>query len=131
MNGAPMNGAQMNDFGQLAQRYIDAWNETDPANRRRLIETTWAVDGRYVDPLADVQGHAAIDATLAAVQAQFPGLTFALAGPVDAHHDQARFSWELGPAGGEALVIGFDVAERDADGRLSLVLGFLDKVPAA
>jgi hypothetical protein len=120
----------MHDFDQLAQRYIDTWNETDPASRRRLIEATWAADGRYVDPLADARGHDAIDATLAAVQAQFPGLTFALAGPVDAHHDQARFTWELAPAGAEALVVGFDVAERDADGRLSLVLGFLDKVPS-
>src|ERR1700730_1867050 len=127
MNGAPMNGAPMNDFGQLAQRYIDAWNETDPAIRRRLIETTWAAGGRYVDPLADVQGHAAIDATLAAVQAQFPALTLALAGPPDAHYYQARLTSELRPAGGEALVIGFDVAQRDADGRLSLVLGFLDQ----
>jgi hypothetical protein len=28
-------------------------------------------------------------------------------------------------------VVGFDVAQRDADGRLALVLGFLDKVPSA
>jgi hypothetical protein len=58
-------------------------------------------------------------------------MTFWLAGPVDAHHDQARFSWELGPADAEALVVGFDVAQRNADGRLALVLGFLDKVPSA
>jgi hypothetical protein len=57
-------------------------------------------------------------------------MTFRLAGPVDAHHDQARFTWELGPDGADALVVGFDVAQRDSDGRLALVLGFLDKVPA-
>ena len=58
-------------------------------------------------------------------------MTFWLAGQVDAHHVQARFSWELGPAGAEALVVGFDVTQRNADGRLALVLGFLDKVPSA
>jgi hypothetical protein len=121
---------KMNDFDQLAQHYIEAWNETDPALRRRLIETTWTAEGRYVDPLVDAQGHDAIDATIAAAQAQFPGLTFTLAGPVDAHHDQARFTWELAQADGEPLVVGFDVAERDAGGRLRLVLGFLDKVPS-
>jgi hypothetical protein len=31
---------------------------------------------------------------------------------------------------GEALVVGFDVAELDGDGRIRQVLGFLDKVPA-
>lgn len=53
-----------------------------------------------------------------------------LAGAVDAHHDQARFTWELGPDG-TGLAVGFDAARRDADGRLAPVLGFLDKVPSA
>jgi hypothetical protein len=80
--------------------------------------------------MAMARGVEAIDATIGAVQQQFPGFVFRLAGPVDAHHDQARFSWELGPAGEEALVVGSDVAVRDEEGRLSLVLGFLDRVPA-
>jgi hypothetical protein len=58
-------------------------------------------------------------------------MTFRLASAVDAHHDQARFGWELGPAGTGAVVACFDVAQRDGDGRLALVLGFLDKVPSA
>jgi hypothetical protein len=29
-------------------------------------------------------------------------MTFRLAGAVDAHHDQARFTWELGPDGADA-----------------------------
>lgn len=57
-------------------------------------------------------------------------MTFWPAGAVDAHHDQARFTWELGPDGADAVVVGFDVAQRDADGRLALVLGFLDRVPS-
>lgn len=56
---------------------------------------------------------------------QFPGLAVPLAGPVDAHHYQARFTWTLGLADGEPLVVGFDVVERDRNGS-----GFLDKVPA-
>jgi hypothetical protein len=117
------------DFEQLAELYIAAWNETDPAVRRQLIDEVWAPNGRYVDPLAAVEGRDGIDATIEAVQGQFPGLKFSLAGPVDAHHDQARFIWELGPDGGDPIVVGFDVAERDAEGRLALVLGFLDKIP--
>jgi hypothetical protein len=54
-----------------------------------------------------------------------------LAGPVDGHHDQVRFSWELGPAGADAPVAGFDVAVVSDDGRIQTVLGFLDRVPAA
>lgn len=41
--------------------------------------------------MAVATGRDAIDATIGAVQGQFAGLTFALTGPVDAHHHQARF----------------------------------------
>jgi hypothetical protein len=65
------------------------------------------------------------------VHQQFPGFVFTSGGPVDAHHEQARFTWNLGVPGEEPPVIGFDVAELDADGRIQRVLGFIDKAPAA
>jgi hypothetical protein len=117
----------MND---LIDRYFACWNETDSTARRDLITKTWADDASYIDPLVDAQGHDAIDAAIAATQGQFPGHVFALAGPVDAHHDVARFSWGLGRDGDEPLVIGSDVASVSADGRLARVVGFLDKVPS-
>ena len=120
----------MTMFEDLAQRYIDAWNETNPIARRAAVDALFSEDARYVDPMALAQGREAIAATIGAVQGQFPGFVFRLAGPVDAHHEQARFTWELGPAGQEAPIVGFDVALTDGAGRLQTVLGFLDKVPA-
>jgi len=121
----------MTMFDELAQRYIAAWNETDPAARRAAVDELYSEDVRYIDPMALAEGREAIAATIAAVQGQFPGFVFRLAGPVDGHHDQARFSWELGPAGQQAPIVGFDVAVTDGAGRLQTVLGFLDKVPDA
>jgi hypothetical protein len=115
----------------LAARYLAAWNQTDPAARRAAVAELFTEDARYTDPLADVAGRAAIEATIAAVQARFPGCTFRLAGPVDAHHEQLRFTWHLGPEGQEAPIAGFDVAVTDGDGRIRAVLGFLDRVPSA
>jgi len=80
--------------------------ESDPAARRALVDEVFTEDARYTDPLADVAGREAI----AAVQAQFPGFGFRLAGPVDAHHDQVRFTWHLGPDGAEAPIAGFDAS---------------------
>ncbi|MEU7891102.1 nuclear transport factor 2 family protein [Microbispora bryophytorum] len=120
----------MHHVDQLVACYIATWNETDPVARRAAIKQIWAEDGAYTDPIAVAEGLAAIDATIAAVQGQFPDFVFTLAGPVDAHHNIARFTWELGPAGGEGLVVGFDVAVLTEDGRISKVHGFLDKVPA-
>ncbi|MBV9796194.1 MAG: nuclear transport factor 2 family protein [Actinobacteria bacterium] len=114
----------------IIERYLDCWNETDPAARRKLVEQVWAPDASYTDPLAEVAGRDAIEATIAAVQGQFPGYVFTLAGPVDAHHRQARFSWNLAPAGEEPVVVGSDVALAGPDGQLTAVFGFLDQVPA-
>jgi len=117
----------MND---VVARYLACWNETDPAARRQLIDSTWAPAASYTDPLVQARGRDEIDATIAAVQGQFPGFVFSLAGPVDAHHQQARFSWGLGPEGAEPVVTGFDVAVTDGEQQIVTVLGFLDKVPA-
>jgi hypothetical protein len=121
----------MTNYEDIAQRYIGTWNETDPAARRAALEALWAADGRYRDPLADVTGLEQLDATIAAVQAQFPTFVFRLAGAVDGHGSQCRFRWELGPEGQEAPVVGFDVAVLDPEGKIQAVLGFLDRVPAA
>jgi hypothetical protein len=113
-------------INDLVARYLGSWNETDPTARRKAIDELWAPDGVYTDPMATAAGRDQIDATIAAVQGQFPGLAFTLAGPVDAHHDTARFTWSLG----DELVVGFDVLALDADGQISKVYGSLDKVPS-
>lgn len=114
----------------LIAQYLQCWNETDATARRKLIDDVWADDARYVDPLVEAEGRDDIDATIAAVHDQFPGFVFTAAGTADAHHRQTRFTWGLGPEGAEPLVVGFDVAVTDEDGRISRVYGFLDKVPA-
>ncbi|MER6937293.1 nuclear transport factor 2 family protein [Nocardioides sp. NPDC127514] len=117
----------MND---IVTRYLDTWNATDESVLTKLLAEHWSDYCVYVDPLADVQGREAVGATIQAVRAQFPGFVFTPVGTVDAHHQQARFQWGLGPAGAEPVVIGFDVVVVDADQRIRDVRGFLDKVPA-
>ncbi|MFE6509077.1 nuclear transport factor 2 family protein [Nocardioides sp. NPDC057767] len=116
----------MND---IVTRYLDTWNATDE-ELTELLAKHWSDDCVYVDPLAEVEGRDAVGATIQAVRAQFPGFVFTQVGEADAHHQQARFQWGLGPAGEEPLIIGFDVVVVDADQRILDVRGFLDKVPA-
>ncbi len=120
----------MTAYDEFAQRYIDTWNETDPSARRAAVDQLYTEDARYVDPMGVADGREAIASLIGAVQQQFPGFSFRLAGPVDGHHNQARFGWELGPAGSPAPIVGFDVAVSRRLGRIQTVLGFLDKVPA-
>ncbi|HEY0816406.1 MAG TPA: nuclear transport factor 2 family protein [Pseudonocardia sp.] len=116
-------------FDDTARAYVAAFNAQDDTERRKAVATVFAPDATYTDPLADIAGHDAIAAFIAGAQQQFAGWTFRLAGPVDGHHDQARFTWVLGPDG-EEPVVGFDVIRLDDEGRITQVLGFLDKVPA-
>ena len=115
----------------LVERYLDCWNETDANARRTLIDELWAADAEYTDPMTAAHGRAEIDATISAVQSRFEGFVFRPVGSADSHHRQTRFGWGLGPVDAEPVVIGFDVAVTDEAGRITTVLGFLDRVPAA
>lgn len=113
----------------LVTHYLACWNEPDPEVRRALIARGWSSSATYVDPIVDVAGHDDLNAAIGAVRDQFPGFVFSQVGDVDAHHDQARFQWGLGPVDAEPVVIGFDVVVTDAQGRIQRVFGFLDRVP--
>lgn len=120
----------MAEFDDTVTAYLRTWNATDPAERRALLEQHWAQGVTYTDPLAQVSGHDGISGAVEAVQAQFPGYVFTLVSGPDAHHQQARFQWGLGPRDAEPVVVGFDVLSTDPEGRIQTVLGFLDQVPA-
>ncbi|QEW02131.1 nuclear transport factor 2 family protein [Microbacterium lushaniae] len=108
--------------------YLATWNAR-PQERGRLLEEHFAPAVTYTDPLAQVRGRGELGSLIDGVQAQFPGFVFTPVGAPDAHHDQVRFQWGLGPEGVEPVVIGFDVVVLDGEGRVADVRGFLDKVP--
>ena len=110
--------------------YVESWNETDPARRQAAIARAWSPQARFRDPVMASDGHAGLDAMLAAVQARFPGFVLKRTSPVDAHNGSARFTWSLGPASGPTVVEGVDFCALDAEGRLESVVGFFDKIPA-
>jgi hypothetical protein len=119
------------DLTQLADRYIALWNETDAARRRGLIAETWTETARYRDPMLTGDGPDGIDALIAAVQAQYPSHRFHRTGAVDAHHQSLRFTWELRVEGQPPFVVGVDIGEVAADGRLQSITGFFDHVAQA
>lgn len=120
----------MIDAQDLAQRYVESWNETDAAARRRLVDGLWIEDARYVDPMMQAEGRDGIAALIGGVHSQFPGFRFVLTGQADGYGAHVRFSWSLGPADGQPIARGTDFAVV-ADGRLAQVTGFLDQVPVA
>ncbi|MFF7051288.1 nuclear transport factor 2 family protein [Streptomyces griseorubiginosus] len=123
--------ANTDRYENAVARYFEAWNAREPETRTKAVAAAWATGGTYTDPLADVVGHDGIAAVIAAAHEQFPGFAFRLTGAVEGHHDIARFSWELvNETDGSAPVAGSDVITLADDGRISSVLGFLDRLPA-
>jgi len=102
-------------------------------SRREIIAQVWTRNASYVDPVLQGEGQAEIDAMVQSAQQRFPGHRFRRTGAVDMHHDRVRFGWELGPEGGDPVVVGTDFAVVAGGERLQAVTGFFDRVdqPAA
>ena len=120
----------MADLQEIVERYLDAFNETDPTQRRALVSELYGQDSTYVDPHVELRGPEQVETFIASTQERFPGFRFRLAGEIDAHHNQARFQWHAGPANDpEPSYVGFDVVVLQGD-RLQSVFGFMDAAPA-
>ena len=115
----------MTDPATVARAYLAAWNEPDDANRLALM-SDWTDHARYVDPIMQGEGRAGIAGMIAAARTQFPGHGFTLRGVPDGHGDHVRFSWTLAPHGGAPVAQGTDMVRLDSDGRIDVVIGFLD-----
>jgi hypothetical protein len=121
----------MTNVNETVVRYIAAWNERDSKRRRELVAETWADDGSYIDAHRNGSGHGAIDAMLAAAQAQFPGYRVNLASGIETHNNFVRFSWAAGGSKEAPLYLGgTDFATLSPDGRFKTVAGFIDAAPA-
>src|SRR5436190_422077 len=111
-----MSDVTRTDVTTTVDAYLAMWNEDDPARRAELISQAWTEQGRYVDPLLEADGHAALSEMVVGVHEQFPGYRFRRTTGVDLHHDRARFGWELAGPDGSVAVAGIDVAVVAPDG---------------
>ena len=120
----------MADMQHIVERYLGAFNETDPNERRAMLGELYTAESTYVDPHVELRGPEQLEAFIASTQERFPGYRFTLGSEIDAHHSQARFQWHAGPEGEEEPVyVGFDVLVLDGE-RVRSVYGFLDGAPA-
>jgi hypothetical protein len=121
----------MTHVNETVVRYIAAWNERDAKRRRELVGETWTDDGSYVDAHRNGSGPGAIDAMIAAAQAQFPAYRLNLVSGIEAHNNFVRFSWAAGGNKEAPLYLGgTDFATLAPDGRFKSVAGFVDAAPA-
>jgi hypothetical protein len=118
------------DVSALVDTYFEMWRATDPAQRAELVARAFAVDGRHVDPAADVAGRDQLAAMLEGVHATYPGFSIERVSAIDQHGAQVRFAWTMSAADGTPLVAGTDVGELTDDGRLARIASFWGDLPA-
>lgn len=114
---------------ETIDNYIAAWNETDEAKIKALLEKCWADDGTYTDPVADVKGRDGLLTAIKGFHAQLPGAAIAVTSGMDEHHGRVRFGWKV--TGSPQAIAGIDVGTLAADGRLQSILGFWGENPPA
>lgn len=111
------------DITTVVKKYIEIWNIVDGGERRAAIDELFAENIEYADPNVRVEGRAALDGYIAETQRQLAGSVFTLASEVSTHHDLGRFTWQVGPAGGAPLAVGYDFIAVE-NGQVRRLYGF-------
>lgn len=118
------------DLDAVIDGYLACWITADAGERADLVARHWTPDARMSDPLFDVSGHAGLIGIFAHFHDAYPGCAFRRVGGHAAHHDTARWAWEMIGPDGAIVLAGTDVATLADDGRLDRVIGFFDPVAA-
>lgn len=112
----------------LKRNLHEAFGERDGEKRRAAIAQLWTEDCVFIDHDGKTHGRVELDRVVATLHQRLPGYVFGELRPVDLLHDSGRLAWSFGRPGQEPIK-GVDVA-LVRDGRISLMLTFLDEVPA-
>jgi len=103
--------------------YNAAWGEADVDTRRGLLETAWADDGVYTDPMTVAVGREGLIEWIGVMHEQFPGCGIQQTGEVEEHHGVVHFTWDF-TVGGVPAISGRDFVVLAPDGRIQSITGF-------
>jgi hypothetical protein len=116
-------------MGETIDTYFDAWNATNDAERRSLIERCLTSDVELIDENGRFSGHDALGALMAKFHQAVPGGRIVKTSGFDAFEGITRYSWDVVDAEGNTKSGGLDVVEADADGRLQRIVMFHGPLP--
>jgi hypothetical protein len=108
----------------VIEKYDQAWNASEPNQRRRLLDAALSDDCEMLEPQGRFVGREAILERITGFADRFPGATVEITTNIDEHNGFARYGWKITDREGGPLLEGTDVVERAADGRLGRVVMF-------
>jgi hypothetical protein len=106
----------------FVERYMEMWNEPDPAKRRASIDAMWAPDAANYTETMEAVGLDAIDARVTRAYEAYVGTglhRFRPHRPHLSHHGAVRVWWEMVTvADGQVAAVGQEFLVLDGDGRI-------------
>ena len=111
----------------LKRNLHEVFGERDAKKRREAIAELWTEDCVFIDHNGKSHGRDELDRAVAALHQRFPHYVFSELRPADLLHESGRLAWSYGPPG-QVRIRGEDVV-LVRNGRISLMLTFLDEVP--
>jgi SnoaL-like domain len=112
----------------LKRNLHEVFGERDARKRREAIVQLWSEDCVFIDHSGKSQGRDELDRAVGVLHQRLPGYVFSELRPVDLLHESGRLAWSYGRPGQEPIK-GVDVVVV-RNGHISLMLTFLDEVPA-
>ena len=126
-----MTDITLTELDATVDAHLAGYCEPEPAHRLELLNSAWSANGRLIDPPFEGTGPSGIADLVDGVIAHYTDHTFRRTTAVDAHHEYARYGWELVAPDGSVAVGGTDFVTVDADGKLATIVGFFGDIPAA
>lgn len=110
----------------LTRNLLEVFGERDEERRRAVIAELYADDVLFQDPEGAVRGRDAITAKVSALLADAPStFVFRPTAPARTSGDLGVLTWAFGPADGDPVVTGTDIA-LTVDGRIVRLHTLLD-----
>ncbi|MBI5090207.1 MAG: nuclear transport factor 2 family protein [Actinobacteria bacterium] len=129
-NTTTTHAIDLSDQTAVVDTWLAAYTEPDAGRRAQLIAQTWSTDGYLADPPFDGTGHEALSGLADVVLTHYAGHTFRRTTAVDAHHEFARYGWELVGPDGTVSAAGTDFVTFAPDGKLARTVGFFGPLEA-
>lgn len=112
------------DVAGIADRWFAAWNEADPAARRRAFAACASADVAFADLHSCTRGLDDLAAHVTAGKVHMPGLVLERSGAARHCQGSALVDWTAKGKDGTAVGRGTNLFECTPDGRIARVIGF-------
>jgi len=111
------------NLAAVFEKFIEAWDVHDPANRRRLLEETCAQEIEISSPFSEYRGIDKQFREISQFRKQFPN-GHCLSRIVSLHHNSLLQAWTTDFGGARPPLAGIDCVQFDDAGRIVRVVSF-------